>query len=71
MVKPVDSPCVGVCVIDARTDTCHGCFRTPREIGGWPRASEEERRAILVKLKARRREAGLPDLPDKDEVGEE
>ncbi len=71
MTSAVDSPCLGVCVIDARTDTCYGCFRTPREIGGWPRASEEERRATLKNLIARRREAGMPDLPFYEEVSDE
>ena len=32
MATALDSPCLGVCVIDARTDTCFGCFRTPKEI---------------------------------------
>jgi predicted Fe-S protein YdhL (DUF1289 family) len=71
MATALDSPCLGVCVIDDRTDTCYGCFRTPREIGGWPRASEEERRSILKHLKIRRRHAGLPPLPFYDEVGNE
>jgi len=70
MTTALQSPCVGVCIIDARTDTCHGCFRTPREIARWPHAEDDERRAILKALKARRREAGLPDLPFYDEIEE-
>jgi len=60
----IASPCLGVCVVDARNGACHGCFRTPDEIAAWPDADAAERRAILASLRRRRRQAGLPDWPD-------
>ena len=68
MATALDSPCLGVCVIAARTDTCFGCFRTPKEIARWPRWGEEERRETLKKLKQRRKDAGLPPLPFYEEI---
>ena len=58
----IGSPCVGVCVIDARVDSCYGCFRTPAEITVWPSASDAEKRAILAKLDERRERAGMPRI---------
>ncbi len=58
----IGSPCVGVCVIDARVDACYGCFRTPGEITAWPAASDMQKRAILVKLDERRAKAGMPEI---------
>lgn len=68
MATAVDSPCLGVCVIDARTDTCFGCFRTPKEIARWTRWEVPERRETLKKLKVRRKEAGLPPLAFYEEI---
>jgi predicted Fe-S protein YdhL (DUF1289 family) len=52
------SPCLGICLMDPRTRTCRGCLRTIEEIAGWYNASNAEKRAILARLAARRREAG-------------
>jgi len=53
----IDSPCLGVCVIDARIAACHGCFRTIAEIVAWPSATQTEQRAILAAIAERRRKA--------------
>ncbi len=53
----VASPCVNICTLDPRTGWCQGCARTMDEISRWPHASEEERRAILARLPARRERA--------------
>jgi predicted Fe-S protein YdhL (DUF1289 family) len=53
---------VGVCVIDARVNTCYGCFRTPGEITAWPSATDSDKRTILVKLDERRVKAGMPAI---------
>ncbi|MDA0663495.1 MAG: DUF1289 domain-containing protein [Proteobacteria bacterium] len=58
----IGSPCVGVCVIDARVNACYGCFRTPGEITVWPSASDNDKRAILVRLDERRVKAGMPAI---------
>lgn len=46
------SPCIGVCRLDGRTQTCVGCGRTIAEIAAWPALDDAERRAILVRLQA-------------------
>jgi predicted Fe-S protein YdhL (DUF1289 family) len=48
------SPCIGVCQLDGRTQACIGCGRTIDEIAAWSSLSEEERRAIIARLKASR-----------------
>ena len=52
------SPCLGICLMDPRTRMCRGCLRTVEEIAAWYNASATEKRAILARLEARRREAG-------------
>jgi predicted Fe-S protein YdhL (DUF1289 family) len=52
------SPCLGICLMDPRIRTCRGCLRTVEEIAGWYSASVPEKRAILARLEARRRDAG-------------
>ena len=56
----IDSPCLGVCVIDARIAACHGCFRSIAEIAAWPEASDAEKGAILAAMAERRRKAAPP-----------
>jgi uncharacterized protein len=51
------SPCLGICLMDPRTRMCRGCLRTVEEIAAWYNASNSEKRAILARLEARRREA--------------
>jgi predicted Fe-S protein YdhL (DUF1289 family) len=50
------SPCLGICLMDPRTRMCRGCLRTIEEIAGWYSASVPDKRAILARLEARRRE---------------
>jgi predicted Fe-S protein YdhL (DUF1289 family) len=51
------SPCIGICLMDPATRTCRGCLRTIDEIAGWYAASATEKRALLARLAARRRDA--------------
>jgi len=53
----IASPCLGVCVIDARIAACYGCFRTLAEIAAWPSANAAEQRAILEAMAERRLKA--------------
>lgn len=46
------SPCISVCVLD-ELDVCIGCFRSAAEITDWFMASEDEKRAILQRARAR------------------
>jgi hypothetical protein len=48
------SPCIGICLIDPTTRRCRGCLRSIDEIATWYDASAAEKRAILVRLAARR-----------------
>ena len=50
----VESPCVRLCVIDAVTGCCRGCWRTLDEISFWVRCTSEERHRVMVCLEARR-----------------
>jgi uncharacterized protein len=53
------SPCLGICLMDPVTRRCRFCLRTIAEIAGWYEASPAEKHAILGRLAARRREAGI------------
>jgi predicted Fe-S protein YdhL (DUF1289 family) len=57
----IDSPCTQICTVSADGEYCIGCGRTLDEIGGWSRASPDERTAILRRIAA----AGIraPEAP--------
>ncbi|GBU17686.1 hypothetical protein AOPFMNJM_3619 [Methylobacterium jeotgali] len=57
------SPCVKLCVLDARTGLCSGCGRTRDEIAAWGSLPEARRLAIMATLEARLRKAYLPERP--------
>jgi predicted Fe-S protein YdhL (DUF1289 family) len=48
-MKPVPSPCVGVCRLD-KAQTCEGCRRTIEEIRLWRRLSDAEKKEILDRI---------------------
>jgi predicted Fe-S protein YdhL (DUF1289 family) len=50
----VNSPCISVCVINAETGYCLGCFRTTDEIENWLQRSPAERARIIHQLERRR-----------------
>jgi hypothetical protein len=49
----IASPCVRLCTLDPRMETCVGCGRTLAEIVRWLRYSEGERSAIIDDLPRR------------------
>lgn len=55
----VASPCVKVCVLDAR-NVCVGCGRTIGEITHWPRMTDEEQRLVCDLAEQRRQQAAAP-----------
>ena len=55
--EEVKSPCVQVCVLDEGLGHCIGCGRTRAEIWKWTRASDEEKREIVVRA-AQRKQGG-------------
>lgn len=51
--RRVESPCIGVCVIDEASGLCEGCLRTLEEIAQWGSSTAGQRRAILARVAAR------------------
>jgi len=52
--RPVKTPCVQVCAIDAQSGLCLGCFRSMAEIAGWTRLTDAQRDGVLGDLPGRR-----------------
>lgn len=50
----VASPCIDVCRMDAASGYCEGCRRTLEEIACWSAYSAAEKRAVLMRLPARK-----------------
>jgi uncharacterized protein len=48
------SPCKAICVLDADTGWCQGCWRTMEEISHWMLYSPEEKLAVLRRIGERR-----------------
>lgn len=55
----IESPCVKICTLDARSGMCLGCGRTVDEIGRWTAMSAAERTRVMGQLPARL--AATPD----------
>lgn len=49
----LESPCVKICTLDARSGLCLGCARTVEEIARWSAMSAAERRRVMGELPAR------------------
>jgi predicted Fe-S protein YdhL (DUF1289 family) len=49
----IQSPCIKICTLDARSGLCLGCGRTIDEIARWGGMSEAERARIMAELPAR------------------
>lgn len=49
----IESPCVKICTLDARSGLCLGCGRTVGEIAQWTMMSAEERRRVMAELPER------------------
>jgi hypothetical protein len=54
-LRRVESPCIGVCLIDDASGLCEGCLRTLEEIAIWGSSSPAQRREILARVDARQR----------------
>ena len=67
----MESPCIDVCVMDARSDLCSGCGRTLAEIAAWGSLAPAERRKIMAELPARQRAAQqlAEPLPESRQAG--
>ena len=49
----VESPCVKICTLDARSGLCLGCGRSIDEIAQWTDMSAEQRRRVMAELPGR------------------
>ena len=50
----VASPCISVCVMDAASGLCIGCWRTLDEIAAWSGLDAAAKRAVLAAIRERR-----------------
>ena len=55
------SPCVGVCVLNAVTGFCQGCWRSVEEISNWRTMPRDRRMEVLKRLAERRGAKSLTD----------
>jgi predicted Fe-S protein YdhL (DUF1289 family) len=49
----IESPCVKICTLDARSGLCLGCGRTIEEISRWGGMTATERATVMNELPAR------------------
>jgi len=49
----IESPCVNICTLDARSGLCLGCGRTIDEISRWGVMTADERARIMGELPSR------------------
>jgi predicted Fe-S protein YdhL (DUF1289 family) len=49
----IATPCINICMLDARSGLCEGCGRSSDEIGAWASLSQAERRYIMAQLPER------------------
>jgi len=50
----VASPCISVCVMDAGSGLCIGCWRTLDEIAAWSVLDADAKRSVLAAIRERR-----------------
>jgi predicted Fe-S protein YdhL (DUF1289 family) len=49
----IESPCLNICTLDARSGRCLGCGRTIDEIARWTAMSDVERARVMCEAPAR------------------
>jgi predicted Fe-S protein YdhL (DUF1289 family) len=49
----IESPCIKICTLDARSGLCLGCGRSIDEIARWTTMSAAERARVMAELPAR------------------
>lgn len=50
----LNTPCVGVCILNAVTGFCQGCWRTVEEISNWRTMPRDKRLEVLKRTAERR-----------------
>ena len=53
----IKSPCMNLCCLDDE-DVCIGCHRSVKEITGWGRMDQEQKKATMVKVIEREQASG-------------
>lgn len=51
--RPVPSPCINICRIDAASGWCEGCLRSLDEIAAWSQLDDEAKRAVWQRIALR------------------
>ena len=49
----IESPCIKICTLEARSGRCLGCGRTVEEIARWSSMNDAERARVMAELPAR------------------
>lgn len=49
----IETPCIKICTLDARSRLCLGCGRTIDEIAAWGTMAAAERKRVMDELPAR------------------
>ena len=49
----IESPCVNICTLDARSGLCLGCGRSIDEIARWSTMTAAERSRVMAELPTR------------------
>ena len=53
--RPIQTPCIKVCIVDGESGLCMGCYRKLSEVAAWGRFTDIERDTIMADLADRRR----------------
>ena len=53
--RPIQTPCIKVCIVDGESGLCMGCYRKLSEVAAWGRFTDIERDTIMADLPNRRR----------------
>ncbi|MGE3066538.1 MAG: DUF1289 domain-containing protein [Hyphomicrobiaceae bacterium] len=49
----MESPCINICTLDAKSGLCVGCGRSMDEIAGWLTLTPQDRQRIMRELPLR------------------
>jgi hypothetical protein len=60
-MSEMESPCIKICMLDAKGEYCMGCYRTRQEVGAWGTMSDDQRSQIMGELVARKDALNNPE----------
>jgi uncharacterized protein len=47
VIEEIQSPCIGVCVVDETSQLCQGCFRSLNEIKDWWDLDNAQKKVVV------------------------